>query len=134
MSINYLIKVMILLWKSGVLNSLTLIQFLQNASTQYGVMVTTNAGSSNLAFTVEPSMLVKPLLTIVGTGFNFLFCVKDTSEFQKWVAIVAVFASSSPLVPLNKRYEVLIIFKSTQLKLIYKNDKTNFIISNETIT
>ena len=95
MSINYSIKVMMLLWKSGVVDSLTLIQFLQNAITQYGVTATTSAVSSNLASTVGPSMLVKPLLTTVGTGFNFLSCVKDTPEFQKRVAMVAIFASSS---------------------------------------
>ena len=43
MSIDYSIKVMIILFKSGVVDSLTLIQFLQNSITQYGVYAATSA-------------------------------------------------------------------------------------------
>ena len=101
-----MIKFMILLWQAGLVDSFTLIQFLQNAVTQYGATAIASAAASSVPSMVEPSMLIQPLITTVSTGVSFLSCVKDAPEFRQRVATVAVFACSSAVatttdIPIN---------------------------------
>ena len=64
MSIKFSIKVMLLLWRCGLVDGLTMIQFLANAATQYATIVVGSSIGNNL----DPSVFAAP---IAGLGTSY---------------------------------------------------------------
>ena len=80
---------MIFLYKIGTIDAFTLIQFLQNAATQYGVGI----AISTVGETFKLSMLVEPAIKTVTTGLDYLTSSGiDPTERAIRVAQVAVFS------------------------------------------
>ena len=86
------IKIMVFLYNIGAIDAFTLVQFIQNAVTQYGVGVAINT----VGKTIQPSMLVEPIVKTVTTGVDYLTASGiDPTERAVRVAQVAVFSSVS---------------------------------------
>ena len=88
------IKLMVFLYKTGTIDAFTLVQFIQNSITQYGVsLAITTVGE-----TMKPSMLVEPVINTVTTGVQYLTSSGiDPTEKAIRIAQVAVFSSVSAL-------------------------------------
>ena len=92
-SLNIPIKMMILLWRMGVVDSFTAIQFLLNGAAQYGVFVVGSA----VGQTLDPSILVAPIAQL-GTAYQYVRAAQGAAEAQKRAATIALLLSSSTAV------------------------------------
>ena len=90
MSINFSIKVMLFLWRSGLVDGLTMIQFLANAATQYGTIVVGSCVGNNL----DPSVLAAPIAGL-GTSYQFVRSAQGAMEAQQRAATIAALLSTS---------------------------------------
>ncbi len=93
MSVNISIKLMIFLWKIGVVDGFTLTQFILNGAAQYGVFVVGSA----VGQTLDPSILVAPIAQL-GTAYQYVRAAQGAAEAQKRAATIAVLLSSSTAV------------------------------------
>lgn len=60
MSVNISLKLMIFLWKIGVVNSFTLTQFMLNGAAQYGIFLVESAvGQTTLTFSIWVAPIAK---------------------------------------------------------------------------
>ena len=89
MSVNISIKLMIFLWKIGVVDGFTLTQFILNGAAQYGVFVVGSA----VGQTLDPSILVTPIAQL-----EYVRAAQGAAEAQKRAATIAVLLSSSTAV------------------------------------
>lgn len=81
---------MILLWRSGVVDSFIAIQFILNRAAQYGSFVI----GSSVGQTPDPSVLIEPVRQM-GTAYQFVRAAQGAAEAQKRAATIAVFLSTS---------------------------------------
>lgn len=92
-SLNISLKMMMFLWKIGVVDGFTVIQFILNGATQYGVFVV----GSVVGQTLDPSVLVAPIAQL-GTAYQYVRAAQGAAEAQKRAATIAVLLSSSTAV------------------------------------
>ena len=93
MNVSSSIKLMIFLWKIGIVNTFTLTQFLLNGAAQYGVFMVGSSVGKNL----DPTSLISPI-TELGTAYQYVRAAHGAVEAQKRVATIAALVSTSATV------------------------------------
>ena len=92
-SVNFSVKMIIFLWKIGVVDSFTVVQFLINGAVQYGGFVVGSAVGQNL----DPSILVAPIAQL-GTAYQFVRGAQGAAEAHKRAATLALLLGTSTAV------------------------------------
>ena len=91
-SLNASLKIIILMWQYGIVDTFTAVNFIYNAGTQYGAIVIGAIADGNA--TSLPRMLLEPIAGF-GVSYQFIKAAQTTAERQARVATLATFLSAS---------------------------------------
>lgn len=99
------LQAMALLYRIGAVDALTVIQFIANAATQYGVTYVS---------TYDPrAAFHEPTIQLVGTGIEFLTTAQG-DEVRKRIAMVALYAATSAASALGEELPGSVILNLAQ--------------------
>ena len=86
------LQLMIFLWKCGIVDSLSMLQFCINCGTQYGTIVA-GAAAGNFS-EIGPSVLLAPFAGL-GTSYKYIRTASGLAERRMRIAMVASLLSTS---------------------------------------
>ena len=86
------LQLILLLWRLGAVNSLSVIKFCVNAGAQYGAIVIASA-AGNFS-DIGPKILLEPVFGL-DTGYQFIKAAQTVTERRTRIAILATFFSTS---------------------------------------
>lgn len=92
------LKIIILMWQFGFVDTFTLVNFLYNAGSQYSTVVVTAMSDGNV--TKFPGVLLEPIAGL-GVGYQFVKAAQTAAERQARIATLAALLSASTAVAVS---------------------------------
>ena len=86
------LKLMLVFWQVGLVDTFSMIQFCLNAGTQYGAIVVASA-AGNFS-DIGPKVLLEPIIGL-GTSYQFIRAAQTAAEQRARIATIAAFFSTS---------------------------------------